>query len=207
MIEKIYLASKSPRRSELLKQIGVEFEVLRLREAPPRGPDVTELVLPGELAADYVKRVTQEKADTAWQVLQWRQLPLRPVLSADTTVVLDQTILGKPENREHAQTMLHALSGREHQVMTSIALRYHQHLLQVTQVSQVRFAALSDADIIAYCAGTEPYDKAGGYGIQGQAARFIEHMNGSYSGIMGLPLFETAQLLTQLSRLSQQDES
>lgn len=207
MIEKIYLASKSPRRSELLKQIGVEFEVLRLREAPPRGPDVTELVLPGELAADYVKRVTQEKADTAWQVLQWRQLPLRPVLSADTTVVLDQTILGKPENREHAHTMLHALSAREHQVMTSIALRYHQHLLQVTQVSQVRFAALGDADIIAYCAGTEPYDKAGGYGIQGQAARFIEHMNGSYSGIMGLPLFETAQLLTQLSRLSQQDES
>lgn len=203
--EKIYLASKSPRRSELLRQVGIDFEVLRLREAAPRGPDVTELVLPGEIASNYVKRVTQEKADKAWQVLAWRKLPLRPVLSADTTVVLDQAILGKPADTAQAQAMLGSLSGRKHQVMTSIALRFHQHLLQVTQVSEVSFRVLSAAEISAYCASQEPYDKTGGYGIQGQAARFIEHISGSYSGIMGLPLYETDQLLQELASLNPQE--
>lgn len=202
---KIYLASKSPRRSELLRQIGIEFDVLRLREAPPRGPDVTELVLPGELAADYVRRVTQEKADKAWEVLQARRLALHPVLSADTTVVFDQQILGKPENPAQAEAMLASLSDREHQVMTSIALRFHHQLLQCTQVSTVRFAKLSPASIAAYCASKEPYDKAGGYGIQGDAARFIAHISGSYSGIMGLPLFETSQLLAELASLNPQE--
>lgn len=194
---KIWLASKSPRRRELLRQIGVEFEVLLLREAVPRGPDVTELVLPGEAAADYVRRVTQEKAQCAAQILQQRRLPSRAVLAADTTVVLDGQILGKPANRQLAEQMLAMLAGRSHQVLTSVALHAHGQLWQTTQTSEVQFAELSAAQIAQYCATGEPYDKAGGYGIQGQAAAFIAHMHGSYSGIMGLPLYETVQLLQQ----------
>ena len=195
--QKIYLASKSPRRRELLRQIGVDFELLLLRDQSGRVADVTELVLPGEAAADYVHRVTREKADAAMQTILARHLPLRPVLSADTTVVLDQDILGKPANPAEASDMLHRLSGRTHQVLTSVALRRGEDIWQVTQRSDVTFAALTEEIIRAYCAGAEPYDKAGGYGIQGHAASFIAHMAGSYTGIMGLPLFETAQLLKQ----------
>jgi septum formation protein len=193
--KKIFLASKSPRRRELLRQVGVEFELLMLRSDGPRGADVTEEVLPGEPALDYVARVANEKAAFAWNAVQSRRLALRPVLAADTTVTIDGQILGKPATVEEAVDMLSRLSGRTHQVLTSIAV-HHTHMAeQVTQVSQVRFAKLSDASIQAYCATTEPYDKAGGYGIQGLASLFIEHIEGSHSGIMGLPLFETAQLL------------
>jgi septum formation protein len=193
--KKIFLASKSPRRRELLRQVGVEFELLMLRSEGPRGADVTEEVLPGEPALDYVARVANEKAAFAWNAVQSRRLALRPVLAADTTVTIDGQILGKPATVEEAVDMLSRLSGRTHQVLTSIAV-HHTHLAeQITQVSQVRFAKLSDASIQAYCATTEPYDKAGGYGIQGLASVFIEHIEGSHSGIMGLPLFETAQLL------------
>ncbi len=193
--KKIFLASKSPRRRELLRQVGVEFELLMLRSEGPRGADVTEEVLPGEPALDYVARVANEKAAFAWNAVQSRRLALRPVLAADTTVTIDGQILGKPATVEEAVEMLSRLSGRTHQVLTSIAV-HHTHIAeQVTQVSQVRFAKLSDASIQAYCATTEPYDKAGGYGIQGLASLFIEPIEGSHSGIMGLPLFETAQLL------------
>ncbi|EGF31036.1 Septum formation protein Maf [Oxalobacteraceae bacterium IMCC9480] len=195
--QKIYLASKSPRRRELLRQIGVDFELLLLRDQGGRVADVTELVLPGEAAADYVHRVTREKADAAMQTVVARHLPMRPVLSADTTVVLDQDILGKPANPAEASAMLHRLSGRTHQVLTSVALRHGDAIWQITQCSDVTFATLPEETIRAYCAGTEPYDKAGGYGIQGYAASFIAHVAGSYSGIMGLPLFDTAQLLRQ----------
>ncbi|MBY0573316.1 MAG: Maf family nucleotide pyrophosphatase [Undibacterium sp.] len=198
--QKIYLASKSPRRRELLRQIGIAFEVLLLRDAPPRGPDVTELVLAGEQPEDYVARVTQEKAAAAWSAIMARHLPAHPVLAADTTVVIDQTILGKPANQEQALAMLSALAGKTHLVFTSIAIQYHDQHLQCTQRSEVSFAPLTDAEIRAYCATTEPYDKAGGYGIQGMAARYISHINGSYSGIMGLPLFETAELLAHLKK-------
>ncbi len=194
---KIYLASKSPRRRELLRQIGVEFELLMLRNDAARGPDVSELELPDELAADYVARVASEKAAFAWNIVQSRRLPLRPVLAADTTVTIDGKILGKPASREAAIEMLDSLSGRTHQVLTSVAVHYTNMAEQVTQVSDVRFAKLSMASIKAYCATTEPYDKAGGYGIQGLAALFVEHIEGSHSGIVGLPLFETAQLLRQ----------
>jgi septum formation protein len=194
---KIYLASKSPRRRELLRQIGVEFELLMLRNDAARGPDVSELELPDELAADYVARVASEKAAFAWNIVQSRRLPLRPVLAADTTVTIDGKILGKPASREAAIEMLESLSGRTHQVLTSVAVHYTNMAEQVTQVSDVRFAKLSMASIKAYCATTEPYDKAGGYGIQGLAALFVEHIEGSHSGIVGLPLFETAQLLRQ----------
>ncbi len=193
--KKIFLASKSPRRRELLRQVGVEFELLMLRSEGPRGPDVTEEVLPGEPALEYVARVANEKAAFAWNAVQSRRLALRPVLAADTTVTIDGQILGKPATVEEAVDMLSRLSGRTHQVLTSVAV-HHTHMAeQVTQVSQVRFATLSPASIQAYCATTEPYDKAGGYGIQGLASLFIEHIEGSHSGIMGLPLFETAQLL------------
>jgi septum formation protein len=128
-------------------------------------------------------------------VLHVRRMPLRPVLSADTTVTIDGEILGKPEDRNEAAVMLERLSGRTHQVLTSVAVHYTDFFEQVTQVSNVRFAKLSPASIKAYCATPEPYDKAGAYGIQGLAALFIEHIEGSHSGIMGLPVFETAQLL------------
>ena len=193
--KKIYLASKSPRRRELLRQIGVEFELLMLRNDTARGPDVTEVVIAGEPAADYVARVAREKAAFAWSIVQNRRLTVRPVLAADTTVMLDGEILGKPANREEATEMLERLSGRTHQVLTSIAVQHVGMIEQVTQVSDVRFAKLSAASIKAYCATTEPYDKAGGYGIQGLAALFVEHIDGSHSGIMGLPLYETAILL------------
>ncbi len=195
--QKIYLASKSPRRRELLRQIGVEFELLMLRDHTPRGPEVTEEVLPGELPADYVVRVAREKAECARQTMLWRKLPIRPVLAADTTVVVDDRILGKPANVVEAIAMLQLLSGRTHQVLTSIAVHHHEDTWQVTQRSDVTFTTLTDSMINAYCATQEPYDKAGGYAIQGQGALFVQQIVGSYSGIMGLPLFDTAQLLRQ----------
>lgn len=195
--QKIYLASKSPRRRELLRQIGVEFELLMLRDDPARGPEVSEEVLPDESAEDYVARVTLEKANFAHKTMLWRRLPVRPVLAADTTVTLDGRILGKPANRAEATAMLRSLSGRTHQVLTSIAVQHLDDTWQITQRSDVAFAPLSEASIEAYCASQEPYDKAGGYAVQGRAAVFILEIAGSYSGIMGLPLYETAQLLQQ----------
>jgi len=194
---KIYLASKSPRRRELLRQIGVEFELLLLRDQSPRGPEVSEEVLPGEKAEDYVARVTREKAEHAASIMLVRRLPIRPVLAADTTVVIDGRILGKPANEEEAMDMLRLLSGRTHQVMTSVALHQDGGLTQSTQVSDVTLATVTEDMMRAYCATSEPYDKAGGYGIQGLAAVFIERIAGSYTGIMGLPLHETAKLLQQ----------
>ncbi|MBA5640044.1 septum formation inhibitor Maf [Duganella sp. LX20W] len=195
--KKIYLASKSPRRRELLRQIGIDFELLLLRSDGPRGADVTEDVLPGEAPAVYVARVAREKAAFAYTLQFRRHLTPRAVLSADTTVTIDGEILGKPANPNEAKAMLRRLSGRTHQVLTSVAVHHADFTGQVTQVSDVRFCPLSEAAIDAYCATQEPYDKAGGYGIQGLAAQFIEHIEGSHSGIMGLPLFETAQLLRQ----------
>jgi septum formation protein len=192
---KIYLASKSPRRRELLRQIGVEFELLMLRNETARGPDVSESVNPGESPADYVARVANEKAAFAWNIVQTRRLPVRPVLAADTTVTVDGKILGKPANAAEAVQMLERLSGRTHQVLTSVAVHCTGMAEHITQVSNVRFGTISAASIRAYCATTEPYDKAGAYGIQGMAALFVEHIEGSHSGIMGLPVFETAKLL------------
>jgi len=193
--KKIYLASKSPRRRELLRQVGIDFDLLSLRSDPARGIDVPEDVFEGELAQDYVVRVALEKGAFAWQVLQQRRQPLRPVLTADTTVTIDGDILGKPADLAEARAMLEQLSGRTHQVLTTVAVHYTDMAEHVTQVSNVRFAKLTAQQIATYCATSEPYDKAGGYGIQGLAALFIEHIEGSHSGIMGLPIFETAVLL------------
>ncbi|WP_373988760.1 nucleoside triphosphate pyrophosphatase [Duganella sp. BuS-21] len=194
--KKIYLASKSPRRRELLRQVGIDFELLLLRDGP-RGADVTEEVHPGEAPIDYVGRVALEKAQFAADLVVKRRMAARPVLSADTTVTIDGAILGKPANPAEATAMLQQLSGRTHQVLTSIAVASADFSTQITQVSEVRFGVLSQAAIAAYCATAEPYDKAGGYGIQGPAAVFIEHISGSHSGIMGLPIYETIQLLRQ----------
>jgi septum formation protein len=195
--KKIYLASKSPRRRELLRQVGIDFELLLLRSDGPRGADVTEEVLPGEVPLDYVARVAKEKAAFAADLVVRRRMAPRPVLSADTTVTIDGQILGKPANAAEATAMLQQLSGRTHQVLTAIAVQTASFSAQITQVSEVRFGVLSPAAIAAYCASPEPYDKAGGYGIQGPAAAFIEHIAGSHSGIMGLPIYETVQLLRQ----------
>jgi len=192
---KIYLASKSPRRRELLRQVGIDFELLMLRNDPRRGVDVTEDVNAQESPEDYVARVALEKGAFAWNMVLTRRLTPRPVLSADTTVTIDGVILGKPAGQQEAVAMLEQLSGRTHQVLTSVAVHYKDMAEQITQVSQVKFATLTPAAIRAYCASAEPYDKAGGYGIQGLAALFVEHIDGSHSGIMGLPLFETATLL------------
>ena len=192
---KIYLASKSPRRRELLRQIGVDFELMLLRSDPARAVDVSEDVLADEDVHHYVARVAKEKGAFAFNLLLQRRQPLRPVLTADTTVTIDGEILGKPADNREAIGMLERLSGRTHQVLTSVAVHAERVAEQVTQVSNVRFAKLTPEQIRAYCATPEPYDKAGGYGIQGPAALFIEHIEGSHSGIMGLPLFETASLL------------
>lgn len=195
--KKIYLASKSPRRRELLRQIGVDFELLLLRDTGPRGPDVSEEVLPNESPENYVVRVTREKAEYASKMMLLRRLPVRPVLAADTTVVIDGRVLGKPADKTEAMDMLRALSGRTHQVITSVALHHDENTWQVTQSSDVTISPMTEDMMRAYCATTEPYDKAGGYGIQGMASVFIERIAGSYTGIMGLPLHETAQLLNQ----------
>lgn len=200
--KKIYLASKSPRRRELLRQVGVEFELLSLRSDPRREVDVSEDAHPGEDPYEYVARVANEKGAFAWQMLHQRRQPLRPVLSADTTVTIDGLILGKPADPAEATEMLERLSGRTHQVLTSVAVHYTDFAAQVTQVSDVRFARLTPEAIRAYCATPEPYDKAGAYGIQGLAALFIEHIEGSHSGIMGLPLFETGDLLRKVGVLA-----
>jgi septum formation protein len=196
--QKIYLASKSPRRRELLRQIGVDFELLLLRETSSRGgPEVSEVPLPGELPDSYVARVTREKAECAYKAMLLRKLPIRPVLAADTTVTIDGRILGKPADMTEAIDMLKLLSGRTHQVLTSVAVQHDEEIWQSTHRSDVTFSAIQEQTIRAYCTSQEPYDKAGGYAVQGQAAVFIQNIVGSYSGIMGLPLFETSQLLQQ----------
>ena len=195
----IYLASQSPRRRQLLEQIGVHHELL----LPEAGEDAEalEAVRPGEPPDRYVQRVTGLKLQAAVQRLQARGLPPAPVLCADTTVALDGDILGKPADDDEAARMLARLSGRTHEVLTAIRLwplagqpLAGQPLAALSR-SQVRLACLSARRIAAYVASGEPRGKAGAYGVQGRAAAFIEHISGSYSGIMGLPLFETAQLL------------
>lgn len=186
---KIYLASKSPRRRELLRQIGIDFELLLSTE------EVNEDVNPGEHPEAYVARVTHDKLLNAKHTMHDRQLPARPILSADTTVVIDDLILAKPVSKAQAIAMMERLSGRTHHVLTSVAVALNDQVWQITQRSEVTFDTLSQDTIIGYCNTKEPYDKAGGYGIQGLASIFINDIRGSHSGIMGLPLFETGQLL------------
>ena len=192
---RIYLASQSPRRRDLLKQIGVHFEMLLPRIDPCRTLDMDEIPLKDELPEAYVRRICQEKADAGWSALKFRNLPLFPVLAADTSVILDGKIIGKPHGREQAAATLRALSGRQHQVLSAVAVVFEARLEMRLSVSKVTFATLSEARIQHYLLTNEPLDKAGAYAIQGYAAAFIQQLEGSYSGVMGLPLFETAELL------------
>jgi septum formation protein len=195
----IYLASRSARRRELLTQIGVRFHLLLFRAQPGREVDVDEDPQPGEAPAAYVERVALIKAEAGWSSLLQRNLPRAPVLSADTTVAVDGRILGKPADRQQAAEMLAALSGRRHEVLTAIALKNDDQLETALSVSEVAFKKLSDEEIRQYVASGECDDKAGAYAIQGRAARFIAELRGSYSGVMGLPLFETAAILESLA--------
>jgi len=192
--KRLYLASQSPRRLELLRQIGLEPTVLPLRSSPGR-VDVDESPLPGEPVTDYVLRLARFKAQAGVEAQQVRNLPHWPILAADTTVTLDGQILGKPTDRDAAAAMLRRYSGRAHSVLTAVAAAHLGSLEVVLSESVVTFKSLSEAEISAYLDSREGYDKAGGYGIQGRAALFIEHLSGSYSGVMGLPLYETSELL------------
>ena len=193
----IYLASRSARRRDLLKQMGVNFEMLLLREGAGRDADFDESPIGNELPRDYVVRVARLKAEAGWLRLEQRRLMRHPVLSGDTTVAFNDTILAKPKDREDAVAMLKALSGTVHLVYTAIAVKFHESLREALSVTEVRLRELSDDEIRRYVATGDPMDKAGAYGIQGKASMFIESINGSYSGVVGLPMFETSQLLSQ----------
>lgn len=193
----IYLASRSSRRRELLKQIKVKHSVLLMREAASRAIDIDEIPFPNESPADYVYRITHTKAEAGWSRLIQRNLPLFPVLAADTIVTLDGCIFGKPKDAAHAENMLLTLSGRTHQVLTAIALAAQGNIKNRLSTTTVRFRDIGKREIKSYIASGEAFDKAGAYAIQGMAAAFIVEIMGSYSGIMGLPLFETVQLLEE----------
>jgi septum formation protein len=199
----IYLASRSPRRRELLAQIGVRFQMLMFRDQPVTDPELDESELPGETPAAYVERVARAKALAGWKRLELRNLPRAAVLAADTTVALEGRILGKPTDRRDAAQMLEALSERTHEVLTAVVLKYEEHIEKVVSISTVTFKPLSKEEIRLYVATGECDDKAGAYAIQGRAAQFVKELQGSFSGVMGLPLYETAQLLERMG--SQRD--
>lgn len=192
----VYLASQSPRRRQLLEQMGVRYELLLA--TPDEDTELLERVMPGEAPLTYVKRVTQLKLEASVLRMQTRQLPLAPVLCADTTVALGRNILGKPENEQDALRILKTLSGQTHRVLTAVAVASGRRRLLSVSVSKVSFAPMKLSEIKAYVATGEPFGKAGAYGIQGFAACHISAIQGSYTGIMGLPIFETAELLKQL---------
>jgi septum formation protein len=186
----IYLASRSPRRQELLGQIGVKFEVMEI--------DVDESVLDGESPRAYVERLARAKAEAGWRRVEQDHLPRAPVLGADTTVALDGRILGKPADDREAAEMLAVLSGRLHEVLTAVAVKHESWLESAVSVSEVRIKTLTKDEIARYVATGECEDKAGAYGIQGHAARFVAGLRGSFSGVVGLPLYETVQLLDRI---------
>ena len=192
----MYLASQSPRRQALLDQLGVAYQVLLPVDV--HAAEALEEVLPHESALKYVRRVTRLKLRAAMQHIHEQSLAIAPVLCADTTVVVDAQILGKPSDAKQAVQMLHLLSGKTHQVLTAVAIGHNHRILQTISRSRVTFASMTSADIQDYVNSHEPMGKAGAYAIQGRAGGFITHISGSYSGIMGLPLYETAQLLKQL---------
>ncbi|MEY2632310.1 MAG: septum formation inhibitor Maf [Pseudomonadota bacterium] len=196
-LSRIYLASSSPRRRELLTQIGIQFDPLPFRGGARADAAVDETPLPGEDPYVYVARVAAAKAAHGHALLALRRLPPRPVLAADTTLELDGEIIGKPLDAADAEAILQRLSGRSHRVLTAISLALADRLETRTQVSEVRFRPLSSEEIRRYVASGEPMDKAGAYGIQGRAGLFVEHLAGSYTGVMGLPLCETGLLLRE----------
>ena len=196
MIDFIYLASQSPRRSQLLDQLGVRHELLL--PGPEEDSEGLEVAIKNEAPTAYVKRVTGLKLDAALARMLERDLPPAPILCSDTTVALGRRIYGKPENAKDAVRMLSELAGCQHRVLTAIIVQYGHNRLEALSESRVTFAPLTAAQIKGYVASGEPLGKAGAYAVQGRAAGFISQIRGSYSGIMGLPMFETAQLLCAL---------
>ena len=194
---RIYLASRSPRRRDLLAQVGVRFDVLQFRADVRADVEVDEAVLAGESPDDYVVRVARAKAAFAARLLESRHLLPRPLLSADTTLDIDGEIIGKPKSEADAQQILARLSGRTHRVLTAVAVTDHVHLEHRLNVSEVRFRALDAEEIRRYVRTGEATDKAGAYAIQGRAGAFVADIHGSHSGIVGLPLCETVLLLRQ----------
>ncbi|WP_444994651.1 Maf family protein [Aliikangiella sp. IMCC44359] len=188
----ITLASRSPRRQELLRQIGVEFQLLDLA--------INESVSSNELPLDYVQRMAQEKAKTGWSLLQQQKISTshkNAVLAADTCVVLRDNILGKPKDLDDSIAIIRLLSGNVHQVMTSVSLINEDGISTQTSITDVEFAKLTNQQIVCYCQSGEGMDKAGSYAIQGFAAQFVKSIKGSYSGVVGLPLYETSLLLNK----------
>ena len=192
----LYLASRSPRRELLLRQLDIEFETLLLREAAGRERDVVERAEDAEPPEHYVERIARTKAQVGFQRMQNRKLAERPVLGADTEVVLDGEIFGKPRHVDDAIRMLKRLSGRTHQVLTAVALRHRDRTDVELSITRVTLRRLGATEIERYAATGEPLDKAGAYAIQGRAAAFVSRLEGSYTGVVGLPLYETASLLS-----------
>ena len=196
-MNEIYLASRSPRRLELLQQMGIACKTVLLREETNRQRDVDETPLPSENPYIYVERMAKMKAEIGVLRARQRALPIMPMLGADTIVVFNGTIFGKPADQADARRMLKLLSGTQHEVLTGVAITDGTRLLHDTSISRVRFRDITDDEISAYIATNEPMGKAGAYAIQGMGAVFIERLEGSYSGVMGLPIFETSMLLSQ----------
>ena len=190
-VNQIYLASRSPRRRQLLKQIGVNFEM--------RPVSIDETLEKGEAPADYVCRMARAKAEMGWLNLIQRRLPLRPLLAADTVVVFRGKIIGKPDSLAHGRKMLSTLSGQTHKVLTAVAVISKDKIQESLSTTTIRFRDISQSEITNYLNGTESHDRAGCYAMQGRAAVFIIKISGSYSGALGLPIFETAQLLEKFN--------
>ena len=195
---RLYLASRSPRRRELLHQIGIEFDTVVFRDGMRADQETDETPLFREDPVVYVERVTRAKAMHGLKIVEERRLPVRPVLAADTTLEFDGEIIGKPVDIADATAILRRLSGRTHRVLTGVAIDHMGHTEYMLSTSEVRFRPIDDEEIRHYVMSGEPMDKAGAYGIQGRAGLFVEHISGSYSGVMGLPVCETGELLKRL---------
>lgn len=192
---RLYLASRSPRRRELLTQMGIAFDTIVFRDGMRADLETDETPHVAEDPVVYVERIARAKAEHGLKIIYERKLPLRPVLSADTTLELDGKIIGKPVDMADAVSILRRLSGQTHRVLTGVAVTHMERTEYVLSSSEVRFRTLDIEEIRHYVMSGEPMDKAGAYGIQGRAGMFVEHLAGSFSGVVGLPVCETGELL------------
>ena len=195
---RLYLASRSPRRRELLNQIGIDFDTVVFRDGMRADSETDETPLAGETPVEYVERVARAKAIHGLKIVEERRLPMRPVLSADTTLEFNGEIIGKPVDMADAAAILRRLSGQTHRVLTGVAVNHLGHTEYLLSTSEVRFREIDDEEIRHYVMSGEPMDKAGAYGIQGRAGLFVKHLSGSFTGVMGLPVCETGDLLKKL---------
>lgn len=195
---RLYLASRSPRRRELLHQIGIDFDTVVFRDGMRADLETDETPLVNEDPVVYVERIARAKALHGLKIVEERRLPMRPVLSADTTLEFEGEIIGKPSDMADATRILKRLSGQTHRVLTGVAINHLGHIEYLLSTSEVRFRVIDDEEIRYYVMSGEPMDKAGAYGIQGRAGMFVAHLAGSYTGVMGLPVCETGELLKKL---------